>query len=161
MNVCVTLVPSDVTSVFTSRSSCRPELTKRTFFTLSAASFAASSSAILSSSGTSIGSRCTGVIHVPLTGVAGASSTGRRCTVRAARDKRDGFARRGLHAGSRSSCWSPRIPSSRSTSVRTPRPYDSSSADAADLALASLECTGGDSGRCARPRTTRRRCARR
>ena len=43
MNVCVTFVPSEVTSVFTSRSSWKPELTKRTFFTLSAASLAASS----------------------------------------------------------------------------------------------------------------------
>ena len=66
--VCVTLVPSEVSSVFTSLSRARPELTNRTFLTLSAASFAASRSAILSSMATSSGSRRTGVIHVPTTG---------------------------------------------------------------------------------------------
>ncbi len=58
--VCVTLVPSVVTSVLTSRSSASPELTKRTLGTLSAASLAASSSAIFSSIGTSSGSRANG-----------------------------------------------------------------------------------------------------
>ena len=112
MNVCVTLVPSEVTSVFTSRSSWNPELTKRTFFTLRAASFARSSTAILSSSGTSIGSRCTGVIHVPIAGAAGASSTGTslngaRCARRASPPREPQSARRAA-----SSCSSRQIPSS-------------------------------------------------
>ena len=49
--VCVTLVPSVVTSVLTSRSSASEELAKRTVGTFSAASLAARSSAIFSSSG--------------------------------------------------------------------------------------------------------------
>ena len=76
----------DVTSVFTSLSSARPEVTNRTFLTFNAASLAARSSAILSSIGTSSVSSLAGVIQVPLTGVTGASSTFRACTARAARD---------------------------------------------------------------------------
>ena len=75
MNVCVTLVPSEVTSVLISRSACTEEVTKPTPFTFRAASFACRRSAIFSSTGTSIGSLRTGVIHVPRTGVTGASST--------------------------------------------------------------------------------------
>ena len=122
--VCVTLVPSVVTSVFTSRRSASDELAKRTVGTFSAASLAASSSAIFSSSGTSSGSRRIGVIHVPVTGLTGASST--RClrTMRAARD---------MAAASAAARWAPaRVivlvaakPQLPSTSVRTPRPYDS------------------------------------
>ncbi len=80
----------------------------------------------MSSSGTSIGSRCTGVIQVPVTGGVGASSTGRRCTVRAARDS--------VMASRAAFCTPGRVivlvaanPQHPSTSVRMPRPYDSSS----------------------------------
>ena len=122
--VCVMLVPSDVTSVFTSRSSARPEVTNRTFLTFNAASLAARSSAILSSIGTSSGSRLAGVIQVPFTGVTGASSTFRACTARAARDM--------TMASSAALCAPARVmalvaakPQQPLTSVRTPRPYDS------------------------------------
>ena len=121
MKVCVTLVPSDVTSVLISRSDCTDEVTKPTPFTLSAASLALSSSAIFSSTGTSIGSRRTGVIHVPRAGATGASSTRWRLTARAA------FA--STTADSAACCaparriWlvaaKPQLPS---TSTRTPRP---------------------------------------
>ena len=124
ISVCVTLVPSVVTSVLTSRSSDNAELAKRMVGTLSAASLAAKSSAIFSSSGTSIGSRRTGVIQVPVTGLTGASSTRCRRTMRAARDM--------ATASAAARCAPSRVivlvaanPQLPSTSVRTPNPYDS------------------------------------
>ena len=127
MKVCVVCVPSELTYVFTSRRSCIPEFTKRTPGTFSAASFVAKSSATFSSMGTSMGSRVTGVIHVPLTTGAAANSTGRFCTVLAAREMR---------AASRAAFTTPSVvmllvaakPHDPLTSVRTPMPYDSESA---------------------------------
>jgi hypothetical protein len=120
-------VPSEFTYVLISRSSCIPEFTKRTPGTFSAASFAAKSRATFSSMGTSIGSRVTGVIHVPLTAGAGASSTGRRCTALAAR---------AMRADSRAAFTTPSFvmvlvaanPHEPFTRLRMPMPYDSESA---------------------------------
>ena len=67
MNVCVTFGALGGERASSSRAAAAAlEFTKRTPCTLSAASLAASSSATFSSSGTSSGSRVTGVIHVPL-----------------------------------------------------------------------------------------------
>ena len=77
--VCVTFVPSDVTSVLTSRSSARPGIDEAHVLAPSGRlRWRASRSATFSSSGTSSGSRLTGVIQVPWTGATGASSTRRR-----------------------------------------------------------------------------------
>ena len=78
----------------------------------------------MSSSGTSIGSRRTGVIHVPCTGVTGASSTRRFCTVRAARD-RTAASRAAFCAPARVIVLVAAKPQQPLISVRTPSPYDS------------------------------------
>ena len=99
-------------------------MTNWTPLTASAASLVRSSSAIFSSSGTSIGSVRTGVIQVPCTGVTGASSTRCLSTARAAFDST---------MASSAACRAPSgvialvaaKPQQPSTSVRTPSPYDS------------------------------------
>ena len=126
MNVCVISVPSVVASVFTSRRSCSPDVQNRIFATLSAASFVANSSATFVSIGTSIGSFTTGVIHVPLAGATGASSTGRRIVLFAARERRTA-SRAQRATASFVIVAVDANPHAPSTSVRTPIPYDSES----------------------------------
>jgi hypothetical protein len=126
-------------NVFSSRRKNMLELTKRAPLTLSAAAFAASSSATFSSTGTSNGSTLIGLRQVP-PGVRsfGASTTGRTSDGRLAR----ACATASRATRTTSSGVTSRLaakPHAPSTSTRTPNP---------DVSLSTIPCT-----RCSRVKT--------